>query len=352
MQAKVVLIGLATVGKSTIRERYLGIEFRPAYLQTVGADFTMKEQVVEGNQSVILQIWDLAGQQGFSNIRESFYKGTDGAILVFDVNNQNSAESIKDWIKELSLQKKSNIPLLLVGNKIDLRSADSTGSLTHEEGLKLAKSLSLKFKKDIQYIESSAKTGENINLIFSTMANLVYNYKNKFKKQLSTKKDFEKFYEELNNYVQLYFFKMTNEGPTCVLKTVDFASEEILTKMGIYYSTSLGQGSSEHTGLFGPFPIPKTDEENFSGETGDQQCVIYSFKKTDSSLTDVRAKGINFCFIVVIIPKDLTYQVVNNTINRFFFDNLNKVVDVAKLTDDFMHELKKDLLSDLFLIYN
>ena len=149
MQAKVVLIGLATVGKSTIRERYLGIDFRPAYLQTVGADFTMKEQIVEGTQSVILQIWDLAGQQGFSNIRESFYKGTDGAILVFDVNNQNSAESIKDWIKELSLQKKNNIPLLLVGNKIDLRDSHS---ISHDQGLKLAKSLSLKFKNDIQFI--------------------------------------------------------------------------------------------------------------------------------------------------------------------------------------------------------
>ena len=73
MQAKVVLCGEGFVGKSTIRERYLGISFRSSYLQTIGADYATKNQEYESGKSLRLQIWDLAGQQKFSNIREAFY---------------------------------------------------------------------------------------------------------------------------------------------------------------------------------------------------------------------------------------------------------------------------------------
>ena len=168
MQAKIVLCGEGLVGKSTIRERYLGIAFRPAYLQTIGADYATKNQEYEPGQTIRLQIWDLAGQQKFSNIREAFYKGTDGAVLVYDVTNPSSAEKIVDWIKEIKKIVNNNIPMVLVGNKIDLRS--ETETLSTNEGQKLAEELSKTNNMDIRFIEASAKTGENIEIFFQTIA--------------------------------------------------------------------------------------------------------------------------------------------------------------------------------------
>lgn len=348
MQAKIVICGDGYVGKSTIRERYLGIAFRPAYLQTIGADYATKNQEYSPGQSIRLQIWDLAGQQKFANIREAFYKGTDGAILVYDVTNRSSAERISSWITEIKKIVHFNIPMILVGNKIDLRS--QTDTFSTEEGEKLALELTKVHNFPLQFIESSAKTGENVELIFSSLAESVVKYNTEPIEEEANANKFDKYYSEVKDVVHLYFFKMTEVGPSCVAETKTPKDATLLIKMGVFYSTTLGQGTTAHTGLFGPVPIPDSkDDARYSS----LQSLIYSFNKADKDHHDPRAKNINFCFIVVTIEKELLFQFNNtNTVQRFFFSKLDQVQDVEEITNEFLHKLKKELLQDIYILNN
>ena len=349
--SKIVLVGEAAVGKSTIRERYLGIDFREAYLQTVGADYTIKEQPLTDksvNDSIGLQIWDLAGQQGFSNIRESFYKGTDGIVLIFDVTNPKTADRLRSWIVEVKKNiRKHTIPIVIVGNKIDLRHDNNHNNnvITHEKGLKIAESLSREFNNHITYIESSAKTGTGIDNIFRTIANLVAQYKSN-EKEGFVEISFQKYFDEVSKHIQLFFFKLMDDGPACVAQTNMTDDPELLFKMAIYYSTVVGQGANEHTGLYGPFPIPKTTDENFMSG----QSLIYSFKMADEHYSDIRAKGVNFCFIVITIAKDLVYQFSENSTNRFFYNQLEKINDTQEIDSNFLQQMKTSLLNNIFIL--
>ena len=349
MQAKIVLCGDGYVGKSTIRERYLGIAFRPAYLQTIGADYATKNQIYsETNESIRLQIWDLAGQQKFSNIRETFYKGTDGVVLVYDVSNPSSADKIIDWIKEIRKIVHEPVPMILVANKIDLRT--EIDCLTTQQGTHLVEELSNTFDNSIQLIESSAKTGENIDKIFAQLAKSVVNFRTEdLGEDKIDSQSFQKYYNEVQNFNHLYFFKMTPVGPSCIAQT-DFPKDDVLLiKMAVFYATTLGQGTTSHTGLFGPLPIPDSKDTKYTN----LQSLIYSFTKYDKHHHDPRAKNINFCFIVISIAKDLIFQFNNNNaILRFFHDQLHKIKDVEEITNEYLLNLKKALLKDVFLINN
>ena len=165
----------------------------------------------------------------------------------------------------------------------------------------------------------------------------------------STDQLFHKYFNEVKNFNHLYFFKMTSVGPSCTAQT-DYPKDEVLlVKMAVFYSTTLGQGSNQHRGLFGPLPIPESKDTKYSS----LQSLIYSFTMADKSHHDPRAKNINFCFIVISIAKDLIYQFSNNNaILRFFHSKLDNMNDVEEITDEFLHELKQDLLKDVFLLNN
>lgn len=346
MQAKIVLCGEGFVGKSTIRERYLGISFRPSYLQTIGADYATKNQVYsDDGQSLRLQIWDLAGQQKFSNIREAFYKGTDGVVLVFDVSNPSTADKVIDWVKEIRKSVQEPVPVILVGNKIDLRS--EMECLSTKKGKELAQTMSQTFDNSFQFIESSAKTGENIDTIFASVAKEVIRFRSDDPLNENVSQSFETYFKDVKSIIQLYLFKMTSEGPNCISQT-DFPKDDILLlKMAIFYSTTLGMGTDSHTGLYGPLPIPESKDTKYNK----LQSLIFSFKMADKSHHDPRAKGINFCFIVITIAEDLIYQFNNhNALLRFFHSQLDLVNDVDEISTDFLHELKKDMLQDVFII--
>lgn len=346
MQAKVVLCGEGFVGKSTIRERYLGITFRASYLQTIGADYATKNQEYEDGKTLRLQIWDLAGQQKFVNIREAFYKGTDGAVLIFDITNHETADKISNWIKEILKVVKEPIPMILVGNKIDLRGEVDT--LDTKDGVKLAEKLSAEFNMTLDYFESSAKTGENIEKIFHELAfKMVYYEPNSQVLGSSDGKAFEKYFNEVKNHINLYFFKMTPVGPNCISLT-DFPKDEILLlKMAVFYSTTLGQGTNSHQGIFGPLPIPEAKDTKYN----ELQSLIYSFNKADRDHHDPRAKGINFCFLVITIAKDLIFQFNNlNILQRFFHSQFGPLEDVSEVSNEFLVDLKKKFLQDTFSI--
>ena len=171
MVLKVVLIGDGGVGKTAIRERYLGKGFTSQYVLTIGADFATKDGIVNGT-SVRYQIWDLAGQERFDGVREVYYRGAVGALLIYDVTRPDSYFSAPKWVNELWNNNGWNrVPIVVVANKIDLRqSCDETISSKH--GRLLSEKLTKRTSQEgfaCHYIETSAKTGEKIHDAFSLL---------------------------------------------------------------------------------------------------------------------------------------------------------------------------------------
>ncbi len=164
---KVILIGDPRVGKTSIRRTYLGEGFEHNYMITLGADFAVKRIGID-----VLQIWDLGGQTIYKNVRRGYYSGADGAIIVFDISRPKTYESINKWIDELSEKISSRIPIILVGNKSDLRDVIDN-SISTETALKYSQELMLKMRSTIIYIESSALTGENITEVFDNLVDQI-----------------------------------------------------------------------------------------------------------------------------------------------------------------------------------
>ena len=162
---KTPLLGNMAVGKTSLRKRYLGEGFDVKYMVTIGADFSVKTVKVD-DKEVRLQIWDLAGQQQFATVRSLYYNGSSGAILVYDVTNPLSYENILKWTKELvENNDRKRVPLMLIGNKIDLRDKVKTRTITRDEGENLADRLREEFD-EVYFFETSAKTGEGVKEAF------------------------------------------------------------------------------------------------------------------------------------------------------------------------------------------
>ncbi|KAF5380704.1 hypothetical protein D9757_007016 [Collybiopsis confluens] len=124
---KLVVIGAAGVGKTSIRGQYISQRFSTGYRATIGADFITKVVRFDDAESVTLQIWDTAGQERFSSLSSAFFRGADAALLVFDVNSPDSLQALNRWWEEFKahapLREERDVArfcLVLVGNKVDL----------------------------------------------------------------------------------------------------------------------------------------------------------------------------------------------------------------------------------------
>jgi len=165
---KVVVLGDGAVGKTALRHRYLGEGFKQSYSMTIGADFAVKRVDLDGKE-IVAQIWDLAGQLRFQSVREVYYQGAAGGLLVFDITRAATFESIPNWITELLENNKNKIvPMVLIGNKSDLR-ASTPEAITLESGQDYAKNLSAWSKFEIPYVETSALSGDNVEDAFATL---------------------------------------------------------------------------------------------------------------------------------------------------------------------------------------
>ena len=175
---KIVLIGDGGVGKTAIRERYLGKGFKSQYLLTIGADFAMRDDTIN-NTNVRYQIWDLAGQQRFDAVREVYYKGCVGALLVYDVTRPDSYFNTPKWINELwGHNGRGRIPIVVVANKIDMREL-SDDTVSPEQGRVFTERLTNLTKSEgfeCHYIETSAKTGVNIENAFALLGTNVMRF--------------------------------------------------------------------------------------------------------------------------------------------------------------------------------
>ncbi|MHA2362745.1 MAG: GTP-binding protein [Candidatus Hodarchaeales archaeon] len=169
---KLCLLGDGAVGKTSLRRTYLGQGFKTEYLETLGADFALKTLKYKDKDGKFdgtfkFQIWDLAGQPRFNQLRTTFYYGSQAALILYDITNPSSLDSVDRWLKELWTHngKGSDIPVVIIGNKIDLREQIDQ-PLSPEDGKLLAEKLSEKSKFFIPFLETSAKTGENVEEAF------------------------------------------------------------------------------------------------------------------------------------------------------------------------------------------
>ena len=158
---KLVLGGDGAVGKTSMVHRFVEDVFDVDYKSTIGTSIMKKECTFEGLESKVrFVIWDLAGQSQFKRVRQSYVANAEAGILVFDVTRRETFDNVKLWYDE-TVKEAPGITLILVGNKIDL--TDSR-LVSKEEGEALANQLGL------SYIETSAKTGENIEDAFKMLA--------------------------------------------------------------------------------------------------------------------------------------------------------------------------------------
>ncbi|KAK3597304.1 hypothetical protein CHS0354_010935 [Potamilus streckersoni] len=116
---KVVLLGEGCVGKTSVVLRYVENKFNDKHLTTLQASFLNKRLNI-GGKRVNLAIWDTAGQERFHALGPIYYRDSNGAILVYDITDEDSFQKVKNWVKELRKMLGSDICLCIAGNKIDL----------------------------------------------------------------------------------------------------------------------------------------------------------------------------------------------------------------------------------------
>ncbi len=161
LKAKVTLLGDSEVGKTSLILRYVKNEFTEVYKQTLGADFMTKKIEISDHPDtrVTLAIWDLAGQEQFSNLREYYLAGTLAAIICFDITQKASFEHVPAWIQE-TRHICGEIPIILVGTKNDLE--DRRQVTKNDVETYLIKDTS----KQVRFFETSSAMHHNVNDVF------------------------------------------------------------------------------------------------------------------------------------------------------------------------------------------
>ena len=173
---KILLLGDSSVGKTCFLKRYIDDTFQDVYLSTIGFDYKYKCITLKEGKNIKLQIWDTAGQERFRTIAKSYYKGAHGIILMYDVTDQKSFDSIKKWLEQIKEEAPNKVSVLLVANKIDIEKR----IITKEDGENIAKSY------DLDIYESSAKDNINVSEAFEDLAEKI-NAKYKIMKERGKK---------------------------------------------------------------------------------------------------------------------------------------------------------------------
>jgi len=180
---KLLIIGDSGVGKSCILQRFAGENFSGTYITTIGVDFKIRTVNIDGER-VKLQIWDTAGQERFRTITSTYYRGTHGVIVVYDVTSSESFVNVKRWLYEID-QNCDSVGRILVGNKDDNVGKKVVAS---NDARRLADQLG------IQLYETSAKENKNIEEMFLAITRVV----------LKAKKDQQaRIYQQAHDTVKL-----------------------------------------------------------------------------------------------------------------------------------------------------
>ncbi|KAG2537865.1 hypothetical protein PVAP13_9NG326100 [Panicum virgatum] len=149
------------VGKSCIVLRFVRGQFDPTSKVTVGASFLSQTLALEDSTTVKFEIWDTAGQERYAALAPLYYRGAGAAIVVYDITSPESFNKAQYWVKELQKHGGPDMIMALVGNKADLHENRSVSSQEAQEYAE---------KNSMFFIETSAKTADNINQLFEEIA--------------------------------------------------------------------------------------------------------------------------------------------------------------------------------------
>jgi len=161
---KVVLIGDSGVGKSNLLSRFTRNEFNIESKSTIGVEFATRSINVDG-KTVKSQIWDTAGQERYRAITSAYYRGAVGALLVYDIAKHATYVNVTRWLKELRDHADSNIVIMLVGNKSDLK---------HLRAVPTEEAKAFAAENGLSFIETSALDASNVESAFQTILTDIY----------------------------------------------------------------------------------------------------------------------------------------------------------------------------------
>jgi len=160
VRIKIISMGEGAVGKSCVIKRYCEEKFVQRYVCTIGVDFGVKPVQIDG-ATVKVNFFDLSGHEEFYEIRNEFYRDSQGAILVYDVNNRATFARLDDWMREATKFGAKQLDCVVLANKTDKGVAkrqvsEAAGRAWAEEN-------------DFGYFETSARSGKNIDEAFDTL---------------------------------------------------------------------------------------------------------------------------------------------------------------------------------------
>ena len=153
---KFIIVGDSSVGKSCLLLQFTDKRFKATHDLTIGVEFGSRT-VSAKDQFIKLQIWDTAGQESFRSITRSYYRGSIGALLVYDITRRDSFDNLVRWLEEMRENAYSKMQIILVGNKVDL---EAEREVSFEEGQAFAR------KHQLMFFETSAKTALNVEAAF------------------------------------------------------------------------------------------------------------------------------------------------------------------------------------------
>ena len=164
MKFKTVIIGEAGVGKTSIVQQFVNKCFQEKYVETIGVEFFTKTFKI--NDKIIkAEIWDTAGSERFASITKNYYRGADGALIVYDISNKTTFDNVENWFNELKNACKEEAFIILIGNKNDL---ENQRQVSNNLLINLGKNLG------IAVMETSAKDDYNINESFYLLIKEIY----------------------------------------------------------------------------------------------------------------------------------------------------------------------------------
>lgn len=158
---KVILVGDASVGKTSLLQRFINNKFKFEYNCTIGVDYNVKSLKLNDETTVDLQLWDTCGQERFRTITRQYYRDSNGCIIIFDLSKQESFKNLELWTEDVRNFGSSDIQILLVGNKSDLVDMREVSPEEIEKYCSLY---------NFNYVEISAMNGSNVRACFEQIA--------------------------------------------------------------------------------------------------------------------------------------------------------------------------------------
>ena len=167
-EVHLITLGDSAVGKTSLIGRYINNNFSNNYISTFGADSQFKKTRLQNGQEIKVRITDTAGQERYHAIAANYIKKANGILLVYDITNKDSFENVNKWAQEIRENSEDSIPIVLIGNKLDL---EEERRINKEQGEEFAKKYC---DGGIKFYETSCKTGENVCEAINDLAEQIY----------------------------------------------------------------------------------------------------------------------------------------------------------------------------------